>query len=151
MNSSVYFDPTKWENFTEDNVPAFSLRGQKHLAKITSVYDGDTLKACFPFGDKMFIWNCRLAGVDTPELRTRNTEEKKFGYQVRDELRKLIDKKVVIVYCDEFDKYGRLLVRLELQDGTDVSQWLIEQGYAFEYDGGTKKSWEEELKNNPRP
>lgn len=150
MDETTYFDSQHWEKFTEDNVPEFSLDGQKHFAKITSVYDGDTFKSCFAFGDKMYIWNCRLAGVDTPELRTRNPEEKKFGYYVRDELRKLIDQKVVILYCGEFDKYGRLLARLELSDGTDVSQWLIQNGYAFEYDGGTKKSWEEELKNNPR-
>lgn len=140
-------DSKHWDSFTEDNVPEFSLRGDKHIAKITSVYDGDTVKACFPLADKMYIWNCRLEGVDTPELRTRNTEEKAFGYKVRDELRKLIDQKVLVLYCGDFDKYGRLLVRLELSDGTDVSQWLIQNGYAFAYDGGTKQSWEEKLKN----
>ena len=139
-----------WESFTEENVPEFSLRGQKHYAKITSVYDGDTIKACFRFGDKMYIWNCRLAGVHTPELETGSTDETRFGYHVRCELCKLIDQKVGIVHCDEFDKYGKLLVHLELSDGIDVSQWLIQNGYAFAYDGGTKQSWEEELKNNPR-
>lgn len=141
---------TSWENLNEDNVPAFSLNGLRRFAKITSIYDGDTCKACFALDNKMFIWNCRLAGVDTPEIRTQNTQEKEFGYFVRDELRKLILGKIVMLYCGEFDKYGRLLIKLECSDGTEVSKWLIDQGYAFEYNGGTKKSWEEELKNNPR-
>lgn len=139
-------DLQAWDEFTEDNVPQFSLDGSKHFAKITSVYDGDTFKACFTFGGKMFIWNCRLAGVDTPELRTRNQLEKKHGYIARDELRKLILDKVILLKCGEFDKYGRLLAHIEMSDGTDVSKWLIQEGLAFEYDGGTKRSWEEYLK-----
>ena len=135
-----------WDEFTEDNVPQFSLDGSKHFAKITSVYDGDTFKACFAFGGKMFIWNCRLAGVDTPELRTRNQLEKKHGYIARDELRKLILGKVILLKCGEFDKYGRLLAHIEMSDGTDVSKWLVQEGLAFEYDGGTKRSWEDYLK-----
>ena len=47
---------------------------------VKDVYDGDTITVAFPFGDKMFSWNCRLTGVDTPEIRTRNKQEKEFGH-----------------------------------------------------------------------
>lgn len=69
-------DLTSWNEFTEDNVPQFSLKGKKQFAKVSSVYDGDTIKCIFAFGGEMFVWNCRISGVDTPELRTRNQLEK---------------------------------------------------------------------------
>jgi endonuclease YncB( thermonuclease family) len=137
---------TSWEEFTEDNVPPFSLGGKSHFAKVSSVYDGDTVKCIFGFGGEMFVWNCRISGVDTPELRTRNVLEKAHGYVARDRLRELILGKVVLLKCGEFDKYGRLLIDIELSDGTNVSKWLVQEGLAFEYDGGTKRSWEEYLK-----
>ena len=110
------------------------------------VYDGDTIKCVFPLNDKLFKWNCRLSGVDTPELRTRNKNEKKFGYQVRDNLREKILGKVITLKCGEFDKYGRLLATVKCDgDKCSVNDWLIENDYAFKYDGGTKKSWEDYL------
>lgn len=139
-------DLHSWEEYTEDNVRPFSLEGKKHFAKISSVYDGDTVKCIFGFGGEMFVWNCRISGVDTPELRTRNVLEKAHGYVARDRLRELILDKVVMITCGEFDKYGRLLIDIELSDGTNVSKWLVQEGLAFEYDGGTKRSWEQYLK-----
>ena len=56
------------------DAPLFSLEGQEIKAKVVSVYDGDTVKCVFPKKDVK--WNCRLSGVDTPELRTRNKIEK---------------------------------------------------------------------------
>ena len=53
--------------------------------------------------------------------------------------------KVVDVQCGEFDKYGRLLV--EIVDTENISDWLIKNKYAFEYDGGTKKDWGDYLDN----
>jgi micrococcal nuclease len=138
-------DSINWEQLNEETVPKFSLEGQQVLAKVTSVYDGDTVKLCFGFSGNMYIWNCRIEGVDTPELRTRNLKEKEYGYKVRDELRKLILGKVFKVQCGEFDKYGRLLVNILLDDELTVSKWLIDNEYAFYYDGGTKRDWEKFL------
>ena len=124
-----------WDDATE-----FSFEGDFKEAKVLEVYDGDTITVAFPFGGKMFRWKCRLNGVDTPELRTRNLKEKEFGYKVRDYLREKILGKVVKISCKDFDKYGRLLV--EVYDDTEsVNNWLIENEYAFAYDGGTKKKW----------
>ena len=74
------------------------------------------------------------------ELRATNQKEKEFGYKVRDHLREKILGKVVTIKCEDFDKYGRLLVTILLED-LSVNQWLIDNGYAFAYDGGTKKLW----------
>ena len=51
---------------------------------------------------------------------------------------------MVQVKCDDLDKYGRLLTVIYI-DGVNVNQWLIDNEYAFAYDGGTKRSWEEHL------
>lgn len=137
-----------WNNIS--NVPQFSLEGLETEAKIYSVYDGDTVKAIFPLHDKLYKWNCRLTGVDTPELRTRCKIEKQYGYKVRDYLREKILNKVVKIKCGDFDKYGRLLVEIYCnEDECNVNKWLVDNNYAFSYDGGTKKSWKDYLENNP--
>ena len=136
-----------WNNIS--NVPQFSLEGLETEAKIYSVYDGDTVKAIFPLHDKLYKWNCRLTGVDTPELRTRCKIEKQYGYKVRDYLREKILNKVVKIKCGDFDKYGRLLVEIYCnEDNCNVNKWLVDNNYAFSYDGGTKKSWKDYLENN---
>lgn len=123
-----------------DAVPYFSLNGLVTDAKIVKVYDGDTVHVVFKYFDKFYKWNGRIAHVDTPELRTKNEEEKKKGYEVRDKLRELILDKVVRLTCHEFDKYGRLLIDIQLGD-IKVDEWLISNGYAKKYEGGTKEKW----------
>jgi len=102
------------------------------------------MTAIFPLNGVLYKWNCRLSGVDTPEIRTRNEREKKYGYIVRDKLREQILDQVVNVECGELDKYGRLLVTV-YKGEQDMNRWLIDNDYAFAYDGGTKRSWEDFL------
>lgn len=123
-----------------DDVPMFSLNGYVTDAKVVKVYDGDTVHVVFEYMSKYFKWIGRIAHVDTPELRTKNTEEKKKGYEVRDKLRELILDKIVKLHCREFDKYGRLLVDIQIGD-IKVDEWLISNGYAKKYEGGTKENW----------
>ena len=132
-----------WE-VIDNKVELFSLEGQEHRAKVVDVYDGDTIKCVFPIHDKLYRWNCRLSGVDTPELRTRCLVEKAFGYKVRYYLREKILNKMVYLRCGEFDKYGRLLVEI-LCDDCLINDWLIQNKYAFAYDGGTKQIWSDYL------
>ena len=134
-----------WQTITDDT-KLFSFENEQIQAKVVSVYDGDTVKCVFPSNGKMYKWNCRLTGVDTPELRTLCKVEKKFGYEVRDYLREKILNKVVTLHCGNFDKYGRLLVTIQYDDCM-VNQWLIDNNYAFSYDGGTKKKWSDFLSN----
>ena len=139
----IYSMEIDWSN-VDNKVELFSLEGQEHLAKVVDVYDGDTIKCVFPIHNTLYRWNCRLSGVDTPELRTRCTVEKAYGYKVRDCLRDKILNKMVYIQCNEFDKYGRLLVNI-LYDGFIINDWLIQNDYAFQYDGGTKQSWSDYL------
>ena len=136
-----------WDK-VDKKIKRFSLKDQVKQAKCVDVYDGDTIQLVFPLQDELFRWTCRLIGIDTPEIRTRNKKEKKFGYTVRDKLREQILNKVVTVKCDDFDKYGRLLVHIYLDiDTPSINEWLISNKFAFSYDGGKKKNWEEYLNN----
>lgn len=137
-------DNIDWNNYTK-NTDEFSLIGVNTVGKCVDVYDGDTVKIVLniPINNTLYKWNCRIARVDTPELRTRNIKEKQFGYQVRDFLREMILDKIVKVKCLDFDKYGRLLIEIIgiEEKEINISDWLISNNYAFEYNGGKKKQW----------
>tara|TARA_Y100000816_G_scaffold82343_1_gene56412 strand:+ start:118 stop:603 length:486 start_codon:yes stop_codon:yes gene_type:complete len=154
-----------WENI-DDNIDYFSFNYQTLEGKVVEVYDGDTVKVVLPFIlenpkskykifqkifknrkiVKFYKWTCRLSGIDTPELRTKNTKEKELAYLVRDKLREKILNNVLIIKCGVFDKYGRLLVTLyenqeHLNNNKSINEWLITNNYAKEYDGGKKQEW----------
>jgi endonuclease YncB( thermonuclease family) len=126
--------------------PIFSLDGMDFKAKIVDVHDGDTVKAVFKVFDKYYKWNCRIAHVDTPELRTDDPAEKARGIFVRDKLREQILNKIVTLHCLKFDKYGRLLVEInsgqinsgQNNSGQNIHEWLIQNKYANPYEGKTK-------------
>ncbi len=133
--------PIDWDKI-DNSVKEFGFDGETKEAKVVDVYDGDTCKVVFPVLRKLYKFNCRIQGVDTPEIRTRDLAEKEFGKKVRDELRKKILNKVVAIHCGEFDKYGRLLIDIQCKnENQNISKWLIDNDYAFAYDGGTKKKW----------
>ena len=134
---------------TKENTDYMTLKGNEYRAKVVYVYDGDTVHVVFKVFGEYYRWNCRIMGVDTPELRTKNAKEKEMGYKVRDKIREILMDKIVRVKCDEFDKYGRLLIDIYIpadSTGTNqeelLSNWLINNNYAYAYDGGTKKSWD---------
>ena len=133
-----------------NSTPLFSLEGRLCKCKVVNVYDGDTCKVVFPFGDTMYRWNVRLTGYDTPEMRPpRNQEnreeEKKAAYAARDFLRSKVmnGDQLVYIKCGEFDKYGRLLGTLYLRenDENSINDLMIQEGHGYVYDGGTKKKF----------
>ena len=125
---------------TMDNkVKAFTLDGMVFQAKVVDVHDGDTIKAVFKIFDKYYKWNCRIAHVDTPEIRTDDVEEKERAIFVRDKVRELIMDKIVTLHCLTFDKYGRLLAEIVVPGtNTRLHEWLISNKYANPYEGKTK-------------
>ena len=133
---------------TKENTSLFSLEGETHDAKIVYIYDGDTMHVVFKKFGQYFRWNCRIMGVDTPELKTKNEIEKRNGIKVRDATREQLMDKIVKIHCYNFDKYGRLLIdvvmpkELTTEPELLLSQWLIQNKYAYAYDGGTKQSWD---------
>lgn len=136
---------------TKENTSFFSLDGETHDAKVVYIYDGDTMHVVFKKFGQFYRWNCRIMGVDTPELKTKNQYEKKHGLKVRDATREALMDKIVKIKCFTFDKYGRLLIDVVMPESMQnknsseplmLSTWLIENNYAYAYDGGTKQSWD---------
>uniref|UniRef100_A0A6C0E6L6 TNase-like domain-containing protein n=1 Tax=viral metagenome TaxID=1070528 RepID=A0A6C0E6L6_9ZZZZ len=130
------------------SVDFFNLDNKKYSAKCVKCYDGDTIHLIFKYPDnetgKLWKWRCRISGIDTPEIKSLNTQEKELATTARDCLTSLILNKNVIAHAHGFDKYGRLLVDVYVNvDGSqiNVSEYLINKGYARPYFGGTKSDW----------
>jgi micrococcal nuclease len=114
------------------------------VKKVLKIVDGDTIDVDIDLGfDISFTSRVRLAGIDTPESRTTNKEEKVLGLEVKDRLKHLISEATTVVIRtekpDSSEKYGRILGWLFL-DGAEksVNEALIADGYAWGYMGDTK-------------
>ena len=83
----------------------------------------------------------RIMGIDTPESRTRDLTEKKFGLAAKERLKQLLGKKSILK-CKEYDskgKFGRILGDFTTNDGRMVTDVLVEEGHAVAYFGGSKE------------
>jgi len=115
------------------------------IKQITKVIDGDTVDADIDLGfDISLTKRIRLAGVDTPESRTTDAFEKKLGLEVKDWLKERLNfAKDILIKTelpDSTEKYGRIIGHLYINgEETSINNQMIVEGYAWEYDGGTKK------------
>jgi micrococcal nuclease len=114
------------------------------VKKVTGVVDGDTIDVDIDLGFNVsFSQRVRLAGIDTPESRTKDLNEKRLGLEVKEWLKsKLKDAQDVVIKTelpDSSEKYGRILGWLYVK-GTEKSlnQIMIDEGYAWSYMGETK-------------
>ena len=126
------------------------------VVKINKVVDGDTIDVTLDLGFSLTKKErVRIAGVDTPEKRTRNLEEKELGIDATNWLKDKI--KDTLTGDDELTirtelvggvgKYGRLLGWLYVgDDDYSLNEQMITEGYAWAYDGGTKQKDFEELR-----
>tara|TARA_Y100000592_G_scaffold24046_1_gene37536 strand:+ start:2594 stop:2995 length:402 start_codon:yes stop_codon:yes gene_type:complete len=108
-------------------------------ATLDRVVDGDTIDVILDLGFDVQLHNqrCRLAGIDTPESRTRNLEEKALGLKAKARLQELCTGSFKIQSLGK-GKYGRILAIPYTEDGKDICQMLIKEGHAVEYWGGKK-------------
>ena len=115
------------------------------IKQITKVVDGDTIDADIDLGfDISLTKRIRLAGVDTPESRTADANEKKYGLQSKEWLKyKVENAKDILIKTelpDSTEKYGRIIGHLFVNDQeSSLNDQMIVEGYAWTYDGGTKK------------
>ena len=126
------------------------------MTKINRVVDGDTIDVTIDLGfDLAKKERVRIAGVDTPEKRTRDLEEKALGLDATAWMKKHLEE--TIKGEDELTirtelkggmgKYGRLLGWLYVgESNVSLNEQMITEGYAWEYDGGTKQKNFEELR-----
>ena len=120
------------------------------IKEVVKVVDGDTIDIIIDLGfDLTKKERVRLAGIDTPESRTRDLEEKKFGLEAKTFLeRRLKDGfgSGLKVKTEKDGKYGRMLGWV-ICAKTNINEEMVYRGYAWEYDGGTKKKDLEELRS----
>ncbi len=145
-------------------IPEFSLAGKTLPGKVVACYDGDTFHAVLETAFGLWRFSCRMGGYDTPEMKPPKTKadreiEKARAIKSKHALlTKVADnipdiatntsnieldaailknRRIIQVVCKEFDKYGRLLVEVPMEDGT-VNEWMVRNGYGYAYNGGAK-------------
>ena len=117
------------------------------IAPITSgqvikVYDGDTITIAghLPYNESpLYRFSVRLNGIDCAEIKGKSEEEKLCAIRARDQLDQLIMNKTVVLKNVKNEKYGRLLADVYVGD-VHVNQFMLDNGLAVVYDGGTKQT-----------
>lgn len=136
------YDMNKLNNINSDDISIFSLNGYSTQAKVVDVYDGDTCTIVFKWEGKYRKFKCRCYGYDSPEMKPRlnveNRDEiKENAVKAKERLIKLTTD-IVRVECMDFDKYGRLLVKLYKNNNSLINDIMINEGHGYVYNGGTK-------------
>jgi micrococcal nuclease len=115
-----------------------------YVRKVENVVDGDTIDVLIDLGfDILFQSRVRLAGIDTPESRTKDLKEKALGLESKEYLKKqLKDAKSVIIKTEKMnstEKFGRILGWIYVNgDTVSLNDKMINDGYAWGYLGDTK-------------
>ena len=126
------------------------------VTEVVKVVDGDTIDVIIDLGFDLYKKErVRIAGIDTPEKRTRDLEEKELGIDatnwMKGTLEDTINGEDELTIRTELKggvgKYGRLLGWLYVgEDNVSLNEKMIEEGYAWSYDGGTKQKNFEDLR-----
>jgi len=118
-----------------------------YKCKLVRVVDGDTIDVNIDLG--FSVWHkarVRMLGIDTPESRTRNLEEKAMGLAAKARLKELLKGRQVELECSKSKgKFGRVLAIVWTADKAgsrvNVNDQLCVEGHARPYFGGKKESW----------
>jgi len=113
-----------------------------YKAKVTRVIDGDTFESMIDLGfDTWVSITTRLNGINTPESRTRDLNEKKRGLAAKDRLTQLFtesDNEITLI-SHGVEKYGRCLAEVFTKNHSDsIQSILIKEGFGVEYHGGKR-------------
>ena len=125
------------------------------VRSIVKIIDGDTFDCILDLGfDVLLEARVRMAGIDTPESRTSDTVEKKFGLASKEFLKHAIHEAQDIVIRTELDnekgKFGRILGTVYL-DGVNINEKMCNEGYAVAYFGQSKDDVQgEHMKNRQK-
>jgi micrococcal nuclease len=119
----------------------------EYRVKIVKVIDGDTVDVDIDLGFGIVLTDerVRIMGIDTPESRTRDKVEKKFGLASKARLKSLLGKTGILKTQinkngeDMKGKFGRILGDFVVEDSRMVTDILVEEGHAVAYFGGSKE------------
>ena len=122
-------------------------------AKVVRIVDGDTIRLDIDLGFDIVLKNqsVRLYRVDTPECRTRDLKEKAAGLLAKDIVQDLIaigERVFIRTKLDTKGKFGRLLGTIITTDNININEHLIDNNYAVEYYGQSKKEVQSKHEEN---
>jgi hypothetical protein len=135
VKAAIIPENTEWKDTTLFLPPITEGR-------VIKVYDGDTITiaAKLPYDDSpLYRFSVRLSGIDAPEIRGKDEDEKLAAQNAKHALENLILHKMVTLKNKTTEKYGRILADIYCED-LHVNDWLLKNHYAIPYDGGTKKT-----------
>lgn len=155
------------------DTPLFSLAGRNCYARLVDVYDGDTVTVVMQTFGIFYKFTLRLHGIDTCEIKSKNTTARNLAFQARlrtlellcankvnvealhscaetDKhfIRDVLKDNIVVIWveCMEFDKYGRILANVFPTPGCEsVSDVLLKENLAYAYNGQGKISEDEQI------
>ncbi len=114
----------------------------EYKCKVTNIVDGDTVDIDIDLGFGVWLndQRIRLYGIDTPESRTSDDVEKKYGLAAKEFLKKWLDGGDISIktHKDARGKFGRILGELWAYD-TNINEKLIEEHHAVRYHGQSKE------------
>jgi len=129
--------------FLSLNTYAAKQYGSVTVSKVISVYDGDTFRVNIDSLPPIVGKNIpvRLEGVDTPEINGKCQYEKDLALEARDFLRSKLSNAVEILLNDlQRGKYFRIVAKVYI-DGVSLEEELLQNGLAYQYNGGKKSNW----------
>lgn len=115
------------------------------VKSVNRIVDGDTIDVTIDLGFSINInQRVRVAGIDSPEKRTRDAAEKALGIDATEWMTKRINEAPELIIKTAVEgsmgKYGRVLGWLFVgKDDVSLNEQMINEGFAWKYDGGTKK------------
>tara|TARA_B100000902_G_scaffold399402_1_gene470071 strand:- start:2026 stop:2382 length:357 start_codon:yes stop_codon:yes gene_type:complete len=116
----------------------------EYKATVTRVVDGDTIDVVIDLGfDISYSARVRFVGINTPESRTRDLEEKERGLAAKDFVANWLlheagMEPIIETKLDKKGKFGRVLGIIKNSEGVSLNDVLIEEGHATVYDGGKR-------------
>ena len=125
------------------NIYAAKQYGSVTVSKIISIYDGDTFRVNIDSLPPLIGKNIpvRLEGVDTPEINGKCQHEKDLALEARDFVRSKLSNAVEILLNDlQRGKYFRIVAKVYI-DGVSLEEELLQNGLAYQYNGGKKSNW----------
>ena len=129
--------------FLSLNTYAAKQYGSVTVSKVISVYDGDTFRVNIDSLPPIVGKNIpvRLEGVDTPEINGKCQYEKDLALEARDFVRSKLSNAVEILLNDlQRGKYFRIVAKVYI-DGVNLEEELLQNGLAYQYNGGKKSNW----------
>jgi len=116
----------------------------EYKCKIIKVIDGDTTDVDIDLGFGVWLHKQRIRfyGIDTPESRTRDLEEKKYGLAAKEYVKAHIpvgSTQTLVTVKDGKGKYGRILGQFKMEDGSILNEKMISEHHAVAYHGQSKE------------